>query len=100
MLGGGTDAARQAFVCASPGSKYTIGGIPLVTVLGFIGLPLCATAEILFLTNPAYGLTGTLPYIVVAAVFFVCLAWYWINRVYNKSRGIDVNYAFLEVPPE
>lgn len=85
---------------ASPGSKYTIGGIPLVTVLGFIGLPLCATAEILFLTNPAYGLTGTLPYIVVAAVFFVCLAWYWINRVYNKSRGIDVNYAFLEVPPE
>jgi hypothetical protein len=57
-------------------------------------------AVILFLTQPAYGLTGTIPYIVVAGVFAVCLVGYWIGRSYNKSKGIDVNYAFLEVPPE
>ncbi len=36
----------------------------------------------------------------VAGVFMVCLVGYWIGRAYNKGRGIDVNYAFLEVPPE
>jgi len=57
-------------------------------------------AVVLFLSQDAYGLTGTVPYIVVAGVFLVCVVWYWIVRAYNKSKGIDVNYAFLEVPPE
>ncbi len=57
-------------------------------------------AVVLFLSQPEYGLTGTIPYIVVGGVFAVCVVWYWINRAYNKSKGIDVNYAFLEVPPE
>ena len=43
---------------------------------------------------------GTTPYIVVAGIFLVCLVGYWIGRAYNKGKGIDVNYAFLEVPPE
>ena len=57
-------------------------------------------AEIAFLTHSGYGLKGTTPYIVVVAVFLVCLVGYWIGRQYNKGKGIDVNYAFLEVPPE
>ncbi len=85
---------------ASPGAKYTIGGFPLVSVFGFIGFVFGVIAVTLFLTNPAYGLTGTLPYVVVGGVFLVCVVWYWIGRAYNKSKGIDVNYAFLEVPPE
>jgi amino acid transporter len=85
---------------ASPGAKYTIGGFPLVSVFGFIGFVFGITAVILFLTQPAYGLTGTVPYLIVGGVFAVCVVWYWIVRSYNKSKGIDVNYAFLEVPPE
>ena len=57
-------------------------------------------AEIAFLTHSGYGLKGTTPYIVAVAVFLVCLVGYWIGRQYNKGKGIDVNYAFLEVPPE
>ncbi len=85
---------------ASPGAKYTLGGFPLVTVFGAIGFVFGLLALVAFLTNSAYGLTGTTPYIVVAGVFLVCLVGYWIGRAYNKGRGIDVNYAFLEVPPE
>ena len=36
----------------------------------------------------------------VAGIFVICLVGYWIGRAYNKGRGIDVSYAFLEVPPE
>jgi hypothetical protein len=30
----------------------------------------------------------------------ICLVWYFIGAAVNKSKGIDVGYAFLEVPPE
>ncbi len=85
---------------ASPGAKYTIGGFPLVTIFGFLGFFFGLAALIMFLTQDAYGLKGTTPYLVVAGIFLVSLVGYWIGRAYNKSKGIDVNYAFLEVPPE
>jgi amino acid transporter len=85
---------------ASPGAHYKLGGVPLVTIFGIIGFILGLIAEIAFLAKPGYGLRGTTPYIVVAAIFIVCLVGYWIGRQYQKGKGIDVNYAFLEVPPE
>ena len=90
----------KALYEASPGAKYTLGGFPLVTVFGVIGFVFGLAALIAFLTNANYGLKGTTPYIVVAAIFLICLVGYWIGRAYNKGKGIDVNYAFLEVPPE
>jgi len=90
----------KALYEASPGAKYTVGGFPLVSVFGFIGFAFGVLATVLFLTRPEYGLKGTVPYIIVAGVLLVCVVWYWISRSYNKSKGIDVNYAFLEVPPE
>jgi amino acid transporter len=90
----------KALYDASPGAKYTLGGFPLVTVFGIIGFIFGVAAEIAFLAHAGYGLKGTTPYVVVGAVFIVCLVGYWIGRQYNKGKGIDVNYAFLEVPPE
>lgn len=90
----------KALYEASPGAKYTLGGFPLVTIFGVIGFIFGLWAIIMFLTNPNYGLKGTTPYIVVGGIFIVCLIGYWIGRQYNKGKGIDVNYAFLEVPPE
>jgi len=90
----------KALYEASPGAKYTLGGFPLVTVFGVIGFVFGLAAEIAFLAHAGYGLKGTTPYIVVGAIFVVCLVFYWIGRQYNKGKGIDVNYAFLEVPPE
>ena len=90
----------KALYEASPGAKYTLGGFPLVTIFGVIGFIFGLWAIVMFLTNANYGLKGTTPYIVVGGVFIVCLIGYWIGRAYNKGKGIDVNYAFLEVPPE
>ena len=90
----------KALYDASPGAKYTLGGFPLVTIFGVIGFIFGLWAIVMFLTNANYGLKGTTPYIVVGGVFIICLIGYWIGRAYNKGKGIDVNYAFLEVPPE
>ena len=92
----------KALYEASPGAKYTLAGIPLVTIFGVIGFIFGGAAVVAFLVKPGYGLTGThrLRTSIVAGIFLVCLVCYWIGRDYNKSKGIDVSYAFLEVPPE
>jgi basic amino acid/polyamine antiporter, APA family len=93
----------KALYDAAPGSQYRLGGIPLVTIFGMIGFVLGTIAEIAFLWNTGYGLRGASPYwgyIVVAGIFIACLIAYWIGRTYQKGKGIDVSYAFLEVPPE
>jgi basic amino acid/polyamine antiporter, APA family len=90
----------KALYEASPGAKYTLGGFPLVTIFGGIGFIAGTAALVAFLANVGYGLKGTTPYIIVGGIFVICLVWYLINRAYNKSKGIDVGYAFLEVPPE
>jgi len=90
----------KALYDASPGAKYTIGGFPLVTVFGIIGFIFGTAAEIAFLTHSGYGLKGTTPYLIVGSIFVICVVWYFITRQVNKGKGIDVSYAFLEVPPE
>jgi len=90
----------KALYEASPGAKYTIGGFPLVTIFGAIGFIAGTAALVAFFANAGYGLKGTTPYFIVGGIFVICLVWYLISRAYNKSKGIDVGYAFLEVPPE
>ena len=90
----------KAIYEASPGANLKIAGIPLVTILGLIGFGFSVAALIALVTVPAYGLTGTVPYLVVGGVVIACVVIYWIGRYYQKRRGIDVSYAFLEVPPE
>jgi hypothetical protein len=93
----------KALYEASPGAKYKLAGIPLVTIFGVIGFIFGAAAVVAFLTKKGYGLIGTSPgltYAIVGGIFLVCLVYYWISRYYQKGKGIDVSYAFLEVPPE
>jgi len=85
---------------ASPGAKYKLFGLPLVTVLGVVGF-LCGMYFIfLFLTNSQLGLTSDFAYIVVVAILAVSLVWYLIVKFAQRSRGIDVNFAYKEIPPE
>jgi len=90
----------KALYEASPGAQYKLAGVPLVTIFGLIGFVFGIVAEVAFLVERGYGLTGTVPYLVVGGIFLASLVGYWIARWYNKGRGIDVGYAFLEVPPE
>ena len=93
----------KALYEASPGAKYTLAGIPLVTILGLIGFVAGGAAVVAFLVKPAYGLTGTSPgltYAIVGGIFVFSVVIYWIGRYYQKGKGIDISYAFLEVPPE
>ncbi len=93
----------KALYEAAPGSQYKLAGIPLVTIFGIIGFIFGGAAVVAFLTKPGYGLTGTSPgltYAIVGGILLAAVVYYWITRFYQRGKGIDISYAFLEVPPE
>ncbi len=85
---------------ASPGSAYKVGGFPLVTIVGAVGAVAGALFLYLFLTNDTLGLTSDLAYRVVGGVLIFALGWYLVTYFVRKRSGIDINYAFKEIPPE
>jgi len=91
--------ARSAYE-ASPGSAYTLGGMPLVTVVGLLGAAFGVVFLYLFLTNEQLGLTSQLAYTVVGGVLLFSAAWYLIAKTLRRQSGVDVSYAFREIPPE
>jgi len=85
---------------ASPGAKYKLGNIPWVTILGGLGFVLGGIMVLMFIFFSPLGLTSTLAYIVVFGIIAVSAVWYYLAKRAQKARGIDVDYAFKEIPPE
>jgi basic amino acid/polyamine antiporter, APA family len=85
---------------ASPGAQYTIGGYPLVTVIGLLGAAFGVVFLFLFLTNEQLGLTSQLAYTIVGGILLFSAAWYLIAKQVRRSTGVNVDYAFKEIPPE
>ncbi len=85
---------------ASPGAKYKLGNTPWVTILGVIGFIGGGVMVMLFMLYPQLGLTSTLAYAIVFGVLILSGIWYLLVKNAQKSRGIDVDYAFKEIPPE
>ena len=85
---------------SSPGAAYKIGNIPLVTIIGIIGFLLGGGMILLFMFDARLGLTSPLAYRVVFGVLAVSAVWYFLAKNAQKSKGINVDFAFKEIPPE
>jgi amino acid transporter len=89
---------------ASPVSKYKVAGIPLVTLCGAWGVLVGVVLIAFYLTDPGLGLRPLpgetlLGFIGMLAVFVIAFIWFWVARSMNKSRGIDIDLNFKEIPP-
>jgi amino acid transporter len=89
---------------ASPGAKYTLGGLPLVSILGVLGFVLGAFMLWAFLFVEDLGLAfsgeNPTPYAMVLGTIVFGAVVYWIMRTVKARRGVKVEYAFAEIPPE
>jgi amino acid transporter len=90
----------KALYDASPGASYKLGNIPLVTIFGVIGFIVGGAMVLMFMFYSALGLTSVLAYQVVFGVLAVSIIWYFVAKMIQRSRGINVDYAFKEIPPE
>lgn len=88
---------------ASPGAKYKLGNVPLVTVLGILGFVLGGFMVGSFLFVKDLGLAysaGATPYYIVLGTLALGLVVYFAMRQTKARKGIKVEYAFAEIPPE
>ena len=85
---------------ASPGAKYKLGKVPWVTILGGLGAVFGFAMVASYLIFPQLGLVSTLAYTVVFGIIAVSAIWYFIAKSAQKRRGINVDFAFKEIPPE
>src|SRR5689334_14295138 len=80
----------KALYDASPGAVYKLGNIPLVTIFGLIGAVVGAVMVLMFMFYSALGLTSILAYQVVFGVLAVSIIWYFLAKMIQRSRGINV----------
>ncbi len=88
---------------ASPGARYRLGNVPAVTVFGALGFAFGAFMVGSFLFVKDLGLAFTndaLPYWIVLGTALLGLVVYVVMRQSKASKGIKVEYAFAEIPPE
>ena len=90
----------KALYDASPGAAYKLGNIPLVTIFGLIGAIVGGVMVLMFMLYSALGLTSVLAYQVVFGVLAVSIIWYFVAKMIQRLRGINVDFAFKEIPPE
>jgi len=95
---------------ASPGAKYKLGSLPLITVLGVLGGVLGTLMVLAFLFAPQLGVLGNWNFenfpsglwaqIIAFGIILLSAIWYIIAKNSQRSKGINVEFAFKEVPPE
>jgi amino acid transporter len=90
----------KALYEASPGAQYRLRNVPLVTILGAVGAVVGGVMVLMFMFYSALGLTSRLAYEVVLGVLLVSVIWYFLAKMVQRSRGINVEFAFKEIPPE
>jgi basic amino acid/polyamine antiporter, APA family len=78
-------------------------GVPTMSVMGVLALVGMVLVEFLILRDVNSGIRvedNVDQVIVVFATFFSGLVLYYIAKVVQRRRGVDVTLAYREIPPE
>ncbi len=84
--------------------------MPLVSALGLLGGGLGMAMVLAFLLSPALYVLGAWDFadfpkhlwaqIIAFGIIVISLVWYLAAKSAQRSKGINVDYAFKEIPPE
>ena len=84
--------------------------MPWLSALGMLGGGLGMAMVVAFLLSPALGVLGAwnftdfpknlLAQIIAIAIIVISAVWYLIVKNRQKAKGINVDFAFKEIPPE
>lgn len=75
-------------------------GLPLLTVAGIASLLFTLLMSYYFGFYSMFGANSSTSLGVVAATILLSALYYYGYRAYQKSRGVDVDLAYKEIPPE
>jgi amino acid transporter len=84
----------------SPIGRYKVAGIPLISIVGTITFIVAGTVTVLNLIYPELGFTTGAARAFLVVTPILAAVWFFGYRAYLKSRGINIDLAFKQVPPE
>jgi amino acid transporter len=90
---------RKAIYQGSP-IERSVGGIPLITLLGIASLAIYTFFALSIATTSALGATTSTGIWSLVIFGVIALAAYPIAYLINKRRGVDISLASRELPPE
>lgn len=89
---------------ASPIAKYKIAGIPLITLAGLIFLAFLIFLLYQWLIDPnglyGIGYTNTSSMVFMLAMYGMAMLIYVGARFYRRSRGVNLDMLYKEIPAE
>ena len=92
---------RKDLFQASPSFvQKKIGGLPVITLLGILGMISSAYLAYASMVPAVAGAINPDYIYAMVAIFFVPLIIYYGTRAYEKSRGVPIDVAHKELPPE
>ncbi len=97
---------RREVYQTSPIAKYKVGPVPLITICGLIAAGFSAWMLYWYITEPFLGIAnlsagfdGVKSLLIMVAIFVGWTVYYFVRRAYLRSRGINLDLAYKEVPP-
>jgi len=90
---------RQALYQNSPIAR-SVGGIPLIALVGAVSLVVYGFFLYSLLTTDALGANSSTGKWAMVVIGLISIAIYPISYVINRQRGIDLGITFKELPPE
>lgn len=81
-------------------SARKVFGIPLLAVTGVLSVGFLILMSYFFGFYSVFGANTPLSLTVVTLTILISAAYYYGYRAFQKSRGVDVDLAFKEIPPE
>ncbi len=90
----------RAIYDASPIANKKIGKLPLITLTGLFGAVVCIVLLVLFLVWPELGVFNAVSIITIMGSLVMAVVYYFIRRSFMRKRGIDIELAFRQLPPD
>jgi basic amino acid/polyamine antiporter, APA family len=91
---------RRRLYGDSPIERKYVGGIPSMAILGFISLCVYGLFVYSLATTDALGANGSTGIRATVIIAAISLLVFPISYVINRRRGINLNLAYKELPPE
>jgi len=92
--------ANRLFEQAPGFVRKKIGPLPLVSLLGGLGFIVIAVVMYLLVTMPAAGGVLVLFTAMIVALYVVGAVIYYVSRAYRRRKGLNLDLAYKEIPPE
>jgi amino acid transporter len=84
----------------SPIAKRKLFGLPMMTVACAMGFVAAMFFFVTLWSDPSAAGHDPKQLLIVAGIFVIGLAFYYVMKMIRRSQGIDVTLAFKEIPIE